>query len=62
MPVPARLRKEIGEACGGDDTTDDEGFAHHQFTFDRDPTVFDDVGGVLLWKRLNEQLKRGRLG
>ena len=28
----------------------------------RDPTVFDEVGGVLLWKRLNEQLKSGRLG
>lgn len=60
--VPARLRAEIQEACGGDDTTDQEGYVNHQFTFDRDPTVFDDVGGVLLWRRLNEQLKRGRLG
>ena len=52
----------IASACAGDDSTDDEGFALHAFTFDRDPSIFDDVGGVELWKRLNEHLKAGRLG
>ena len=32
------------------------------FTFERDPAIFDDVGGVVLWKGLNEKMKEGRLG
>ena len=38
------------------------GADHVYFTFDREPAVFDDVGGVELWKEFNEKLKEGRLG
>ena len=60
--MAAETAARIASACAGDDSTDDEGFALHAFTFDRDPSIFDDVGGVELWKRLNEHLKAGRLG
>ena len=33
----------IASACAGDDSTDDEGFARHSFTFEREPSIFDDV-------------------
>ena len=45
-----------------DDEYDDEGNVRHRFSFDREPELFDDVGGVDLWKQLNEELKKGRLG
>jgi hypothetical protein len=38
-----------------------QGRTRHQFSFDREPAVFDDVGGMELWRGLNEQLKKGRL-
>ena len=57
-----QVSARIERACGGEDTADEEGAAQHRFTFDREPSIFDDVGGVQAWKRLNEQLKAGRLG
>ena len=57
-----RTQAQIEHACTGEEERDESGFLLHRFTFDRDPSVFDDVGGVLLWKRLNDQLKQGRLG
>jgi hypothetical protein len=38
-----------------------QGHTRHHFSFDREPAVFDDVGGMALWKELNNQLKKGRL-
>ena len=57
-----RMRDGIKLACWGDDEYDDEGNVRHRFSFDREPELFDDVGGVDLWKQLNEELKKGRLG
>ena len=42
--LAAETAARIASACAGDDSTDDEGFALHAFTFDRDPSIFDDVG------------------
>ena len=33
----------IASACAGDDSVDDEGFARHSFTFERESGIFDDV-------------------
>ena len=52
----------VGAACWGDDARDGAGAVQHRFTFDREPAVFDSVGGIKLWKSLNERLKAGRLG
>lgn len=57
-----RMRDAIKLACWGEDEYDEEGNVLHRFSFDREPELFDDVGGVELWKDLNAQLKKGRLG
>jgi hypothetical protein len=61
-PVEA-LRGAILAACWGDDQRDAEGFVVHRFSFDAgdEAGIFADVGGVQLWRGLNEQLKATRL-
>ena len=56
------LRAEIGAACWGEDERASDGHVVHRFSFDREPEIFDDVGGVRAWRELNETLKAGRLG
>lgn len=60
--VVEAVRAEIEVACWGDDEADSEGHMLHCFSFDREPEAFADVGGVRLWKGLNDTLKAGRLG
>ena len=57
-----RVFGQIRKACHPEQGEEEEAHDLHRFTFDRDPSIFDDVGGVELWKKLNEQLKAGRLG
>ena len=58
----ARVNGLIATACWGEDERDDAGGIQHRFTFEREVSIFDDVGGVEAWKELNEALKKTRLG
>lgn len=60
--VLSTMHAQIRAACWGEDSRADDGCIQHQFSFDRDDTIFDDVGGVDAWKKLNEELKKTRLG
>ena len=53
------LRTAIGHACWGEDQEDEEGCLVHRFSFEKGEAdgIFEDVGGVQLWVRLNESLK-----
>ena len=58
------LRRHVYSTCWGDDATDGQGATLHRFSFESgaEAGVFDDVGGVQLWRSLNETLKATRLG
>ena len=45
--------------CWGEDQEDEEGCLVHRFSFEKGEAdgIFEDVGGVQLWVRLNESLK-----
>ena len=58
----ASVQGQIRDACWGEDADESDGYVQHRFTFDREPNVFDDVGGVEAWQGLNEKLKKTRLG
>lgn len=59
--LAATLAGQIGTACWGDDERDGAGLVQHRFSFDREPAIFDNVGGVEAWRELNQRLKAGRL-
>ena len=58
------LRSFVFSSCWGDDANDDDGAVLHRFSFESgaDAGIFADVGGVQLWRVLNEALKATRLG